>query len=264
MTKFQEAIQTYVTFMNEKLNIANVSEPTLVALAQMLGDNIFDKDASLVACSDKDELARVKHYFLINELGLQEKPELDKAIQAVCKKMGASNRKKFRVVFYYLLLEEFGIQYNGQKAPVAKTATTAKLAKKAVATQTKETAASNTVLNFEEIVDWYKSFIANDMQFPYIDHDLVVSFAKLYESNSPLSKLPVVDLTSDEDFENVKNAFVMGRLGIDNDMEAVEAIDTVKKRFNGLTRYRVPFYYLLTKHLGKEWVILQPSEAILY
>ena len=109
MTKFQEAIGTYTSFMSDKLGMTDINEGTLVALAQMLGDNIFDRDAALVACSDKNELKTVKELFLIKELGLTEdKKAFDEAIKAVCAEMGASNRKKFRVVFYYLLLNKLG------------------------------------------------------------------------------------------------------------------------------------------------------------
>ena len=102
MTKFQEAIALYTSFMSEKLNRTDFDESVLVGLAEMLGVSIFDADASLVACSDKNELKRVKELFLIRELKMTDSPELDASIKTVCGKMGTANRKKYRVVFYYI------------------------------------------------------------------------------------------------------------------------------------------------------------------
>jgi Protein of unknown function (DUF2853) len=108
MSKFDEAIVSYTSFMTEKLEMPSVNEALLVAIAQSLGTAIYDADASLVACSDKGELGRIRQNFLLGRLFLEDSPELDKAIKAVCTKMGTSNRKKFRVVFYYLLIQFFG------------------------------------------------------------------------------------------------------------------------------------------------------------
>ena len=107
MSKFDESIASYKTFMVEKLADTNVNESLLIQIAQELGTAIFDSDASIVACSDKGELGRIKQYFLLGRLGLTESPALDEAIKSVCKTMGTSNRKKYRVVFYYLLVKFF-------------------------------------------------------------------------------------------------------------------------------------------------------------
>jgi hypothetical protein len=107
MTKFDQSILTYKTFMADKLGDTNVHDALLIQIAEELGTAIFDADASLVACSDKAELSRVKQYFLLGRLGLSDTPALDEAIKSVCTTMGTSNRKKFRVVFYYLLVKYF-------------------------------------------------------------------------------------------------------------------------------------------------------------
>jgi Protein of unknown function (DUF2853) len=110
MTKFDESIQTYKTFMAEKLGDNNVNTALLVQLAEELGTAIYDADASIVACSDKNELGRVKQYFLLGRLGLLDTPRLDEAIKSVCQTMGTSNRRKFRVVFYYLLVQTLDVE----------------------------------------------------------------------------------------------------------------------------------------------------------
>lgn len=297
MTKFQEAIGTYTSFMSDKLGMTDINEGTLVALAQMLGDNIFDRDAALVACSDKNELKTVKELFLIKELGLTEdKKAFDEAIKAVCTEMGASNRKKFRVVFYYLLLNKLG-----QTFPIVAKKATAKVeTKPTVKVETKATAKTETrtavrktvvsdavsdvvaqptvqkakiktpeattpdTLTFDEEVENYKVFVSQIVNFDEVQHDLFVGLTQYVGFKGFKSELSVIDVTDEREFHNIKNNFIKGRLDFDNDHEAAEAIYAVGARMGNLTAYRVPFYYLLTKHLGREWAILERVEATLY
>ena len=304
MTKFNEAIATYKSFMGEKLDMKKINEGLLTELAQMLGTSIFDADASIVACSDKGETGRVKELFLINELGLENTPKLDEAIQAVCKQMGTSNRKKYRVVFYYLLLQHFGKDATFGKTGVAETKTAKKAtAKKEVVVETvaevknettkeakastkkvaqaavevKETVAPKsevvaiktvkstkriftpiTFNSFEEQLDYYKSFIYNDIKFQDIQPELL---ADLIHTAGGAT---IVETTSIEDREYIKNNFLIGRLGLENNGELDEAINLVNTRLGNLPKYRPVFYYLLTKHTGREWVITEPTEAVLF
>jgi hypothetical protein len=321
MTKFQEAIATYKSFMTEKLELTNVNENVLVSLAQMLGNNIFDADASLVACSDKAELSRVKELFLINELGLTEKPELNTAIKAVCTQMGTANRKKYRVVFYYLLLQQFGYENTyttgvkitkTEKAPAAtkvvketkvikapkavvvtevKTAKEVKAPKVEVAAEAKTTKVTKVtktetpieptfvkstttttvtkatkkepkivaapVFNtFDETYDFYTSYLYNEIGFFDVQPDLLSNLINTAGENS------VIDIKAET--ESIKSNFLIGRLGCEESIELNEAIHTVNERMAETPKYRAIFYYLLTVHLGKEWVITQPAVAYLY
>tara|TARA_R110002096_G_scaffold251273_1_gene444007 strand:+ start:2273 stop:2608 length:336 start_codon:yes stop_codon:yes gene_type:complete len=77
----------------------------LRAVAKACGPSIYKKDASLVAASDKDELARVRKSFLIGKLGLKDTEKLDAGLAEVKSKY--SKRSKYRVVFYYLLAKHF-------------------------------------------------------------------------------------------------------------------------------------------------------------
>ena len=289
MTKFQEAIGTYTSFMSDKLGMTDINEGTLVALAQMLGDNIFDRDAALVACSDKNELKTVKELFLIKELGLTEdKKAFDEAIKAVCAEMGASNRKKFRVVFYYLLLNKLGQTFPvvAKKAtakieikPTAKVETKTSVRKTVVSDAVSDVVAQPTVqksktktpesttpdtLTFDEEVENYKAFVSQIVNFDEVQHDLFVGLTQYVGFKGFKSQLPTIDVTDEREFHNIKNNFIKGRLDFDNDYEAAEAIYAIGARMGNLTAYRVPFYYLLTKHLGREWAILQRVEATLY
>ncbi|MEZ5843193.1 MAG: DUF2853 family protein [Hyphomicrobiaceae bacterium] len=78
------------------------------AIVRHLGIALRSTDASLVACSSKDELERVRESWLRKKLALEQTDEeLDAAIAAICETM-KSDRNKHRVTFYYLLAERFG------------------------------------------------------------------------------------------------------------------------------------------------------------
>ena len=79
------------------------SNPDLELLGKivdLLGPSIFNKDSETVACTDESELWRVKESSVVEKLGLTPTSE---DLQAVCEKMGTSNRNKYRALFYYLL-----------------------------------------------------------------------------------------------------------------------------------------------------------------
>lgn len=106
MSKFAEAIETYKEQVAE-LGLG-ISEELLTAVAKGLGPSIYNADSSKVSSSDPEELARVKNNFLIGKLGLADSPALDAAIDEVVEKLGSSNRNKYRVVVYALLVIKFG------------------------------------------------------------------------------------------------------------------------------------------------------------
>lgn len=73
------------------------------SIVNHLGPAVYNQDAAHVACSESSELNTVKKNFLINKLGMENSPQLEEMIQDVCQKMGKSNRRKNRAIFYYLL-----------------------------------------------------------------------------------------------------------------------------------------------------------------
>jgi hypothetical protein len=108
MSKLDEKIAFY---QNEMKNLGlNCEKDLLRSVTKGLGPSIYKADAETVSGSDEKELTTVKNNFLIKKLGLTDGPKLDSAISIVVEKMGRSNRKKYRPIFYYLLVKELGME----------------------------------------------------------------------------------------------------------------------------------------------------------
>jgi hypothetical protein len=76
------------------------------AIIKHLGIALRSKDASYVACSDADELKRVRESWCKKKLGLSGDADIDASIKKVCETM-KSDRDKSRVAFYYLVAEHY-------------------------------------------------------------------------------------------------------------------------------------------------------------
>jgi len=86
----------------------SVDDNAVNGIVKHLGIALRSKDAALVSCSSKDELARVRDSWLKKKLGLgDDDAALDKMIKDVCEAMKGDHQKK-RVTFYYLLAENSG------------------------------------------------------------------------------------------------------------------------------------------------------------
>ena len=106
MSKLDEKIALYESEM-KKLGISFDAE-LLAKVTKGLGPSIYKKDAETVSGSDVKELATVRNNFLIKKLGLSDDPKLDAAMEKAVEIMGKSNRNKYRAIFYYILVKEFG------------------------------------------------------------------------------------------------------------------------------------------------------------
>ena len=107
MSKSDEKIELYVA-ASKALKLG-LSDDLIAKVTIGLGPSIYKKDAETVSCSDCSELETVRKNFLEKKLGLTASDaELDAAIKKVCEAMGSSNGKKYRALFYTLLVKEFG------------------------------------------------------------------------------------------------------------------------------------------------------------
>lgn len=87
---------------------STVDEDAVAGIIRHLGIALRSRDASMVACTDPKELARIRDGFCRKKLKLSDSDDtVDSAIQAVCQSMKA-DKTKSRVTFYYLLAEHYG------------------------------------------------------------------------------------------------------------------------------------------------------------
>ena len=85
---------------------AGADEAVVKKIVNHLGIALRNKDSSLVASSDPEELGRVKEKWCGKKLGVEE-DAADKAIAATVAAMKADHSKS-RVTFYYLVAKELG------------------------------------------------------------------------------------------------------------------------------------------------------------
>ena len=107
MGKRDELIAKYADDLKNKCGMT----PDMALLSKVTigcGPAIYNADASTVAGSQASELETVKNNFLIKKLGLADGPQLMDAINAVIETYGKSERNKYRVVIYYMLVKHFG------------------------------------------------------------------------------------------------------------------------------------------------------------
>lgn len=106
MSKRDELIVKYAEDLKDKCGV----KPDMVLLTKVTigcGPSIYNADSSTVSSSDESELNTVKNNFLIKKLGLDDNSKLDDGINAVMDTYGRTNRKKYRVVVYYMLTKHF-------------------------------------------------------------------------------------------------------------------------------------------------------------
>ncbi len=85
---------------------SSADDKVITNIVKHLGIALKSKDASLVSCSSKDELARVRDSWLKKKLGMgDDDAALDKLVKDVCEQM-QGDKRKMRVTFYYLLAEK--------------------------------------------------------------------------------------------------------------------------------------------------------------
>lgn len=83
-----------------------VDEAAVAAIVKYCGIALRNADSSMVAMSDKDEVATVRDGFAAKKLGL-DAAAAEAGLKKVAAKMKGENRKS-RVTVYYLLAEATG------------------------------------------------------------------------------------------------------------------------------------------------------------
>lgn len=102
MSKFDEALAKYEKQL-ESMGMEYDAD-LLRKITKGLGPSIYNRDSSTVACSDANEVARVKESFLMKKMGMTDEEEAETAVEAVCAKYKGTT--KYRAIFYYMLVKD--------------------------------------------------------------------------------------------------------------------------------------------------------------
>lgn len=86
---------------------ATASAEVVDKIVKHLGIALRSADASLVSCTDPEELDRVKKGFIAKKLAEPDEAKADSVLEKVCQTMSA-DRTKSRVTFYYLVAKHYG------------------------------------------------------------------------------------------------------------------------------------------------------------
>ena len=97
MTDYATDVKKYAPGADDKV---------IAAIVKHLGIALRNKDSSLVSCSDKTELDRVRDGWCKKKLALTDDKDIEAALKSVCEKMKA-DKTKSRVTFYYLVAEHY-------------------------------------------------------------------------------------------------------------------------------------------------------------
>jgi len=100
MSKKDEKLAQYAEEL--KKFDSNPDLELLEKIVNLLWPSIHNKDAETVSCSDNEELERLKNSTVTEKLNLNP---TDEDLKAVCEKLGSSNKKKYRALFYYFLVK---------------------------------------------------------------------------------------------------------------------------------------------------------------
>ncbi|HWD13053.1 DUF2853 family protein [Pseudochrobactrum sp. sp1633] len=86
---------------------AAADEAVVAKIVKHLGIALRSRDASLVAASDAEELARVRTSWIGKKLGIEDAEKADAVIASVAETMKGDHNKQ-RVTFYYLTAKALG------------------------------------------------------------------------------------------------------------------------------------------------------------
>ncbi len=110
---------------------------------------------------------------------------------------------------------------------------------------------------FEEVVAAATAQLTTDAGEGSIDATLVEAVAKGLGPSIYNADASTVSCSDSEELSRVRESFVKGKLGVDASDETIDAAITSACQTLGTSnrhKLRVAFYYLLTKHFGKESV----------
>ncbi|MBT8265204.1 MAG: DUF2853 family protein [Bacteroidia bacterium] len=106
MNQRDKLIVKYAKDLKEKFNVKADME-LLKKVTIACGPSIYNRDSATISSSEPSELEHVKNKFLIQKLKLEPDDDLEGPLNEILSKYGVTNRTKYRVVVYYLLVKHF-------------------------------------------------------------------------------------------------------------------------------------------------------------
>ncbi len=106
MNQRDKLILKYAEDLKKRFDI-NPDMDLLKQIAIGLGPAIYNRDSGTVSSSEENELLRLKDKFLVGKLGLDPDDDLDGPLMDIMHRYGRTNRTKYRVVVYYLLVKHY-------------------------------------------------------------------------------------------------------------------------------------------------------------
>lgn len=96
-------VEKYVKHLKERVGEKKPDMDLLNKCVTACGPTIYNKDSSLVATSDVEELKTIAKGFVTKKLGVTDWDVVKKAMDVATEKYGKSYPGKQRPVYYYLL-----------------------------------------------------------------------------------------------------------------------------------------------------------------
>lgn len=106
-SKLDEKVGNYIDDYKTKIG-SDIDVDLMRKVTKGCGPTIYNRDSETVSATDPEEMARVKNNFVMKKLGVTDEAAAQAGIDKAIETYGASNRTKYRAVFYYILTKHFG------------------------------------------------------------------------------------------------------------------------------------------------------------
>lgn len=105
---------------------------------------------------------------------------------------------------------------------------------------------------FEDQMAKYRTHLNDRAGVSDIDEGLLEKIARGQGPSIYLNDASQVSCGDEAELDRVRKNFGVKKLGMEEGDDLNNAIQSVCKKYDSRNKLRVPFYYLLTKELGKE------------
>lgn len=105
---------------------------------------------------------------------------------------------------------------------------------------------------FDDQMAKYRTHLNDRAGVSNIDEGLLEKIARSQGPSIYLNDASQVSCSDEAELDRVRKNFAVKKLGVEEGDDLNNAIQAVCKKYDSRNKLRVPFYYLLTKQMGKE------------